>query len=662
MAKEKTAASAKLGIPRPEFPRPQFDRGDKNWINLNGNWGYRTDRALSGEAQGFQCGDVPFDEIITVPFCRESVLSGIGDTDFCEGVWYRKNIVLSSEWAGDRTILHIGACDYHTKLWVNGKFIGEHIGGFVSFSFDLTGAVHAGENTIILGVTDRVRSHEQPNGKQSHDYHSRGCHYTRTTGIWQTVWLERVPFDYVAGTKYYPDIDNCSVRIEASVNGGEGMTLTAVATFEGLSQGTASGIVHGGRVTLELPLKKLHLWEVGKGRLYDLVLTLARPDGNVMETVDTVKSYFGMRKVECRDGFFYLNGEPVFQRLVLDQGFYPDGIYTAPTLAELEADIDRSMAMGFNGARLHQKVFEPLFLSLCDKKGYIVWGEHANWGLDLARPTAYKGFLPEWCEIMARDFNHPAIIGWCPLNETQPNQDPTFVRLLATITRQYDNTRMYIDTSGWYHVLGVTDIMDIHDYEQDPAIFANKLKDLGKGGTYNVHAHMGRGHEMEVDATFVSEYGGIRWAPAEDKGWGYGNAPTSEEEFLARFKGLTEALLFHPHMGALCYTQLTDVEQEVNGLYTYDRKPKFDPAYFYAILTQKAIIEGGEPPVAPEETVEEAPVEEIPVEEIPAEETPVEEAPVEETPVEEEISIGDAPAEAAPPDEIIIEDAPADQA
>ncbi len=585
MSKQNTPA-----IPRPEFPRPQFDRGEQNWINLNGTWAYRTDRALSGEARGFRSG-VDFDETITVPFCRESVLSGIGDVDFCDGVWYRKSLILSPEWVSERTILHIGACDYRTKVWVNDKFVGEHIGGYVSFSFDLTDAVHAGENTIVIGVTDFVRPHEQPTGKQCPEYHSFGCFYTRTTGIWQTVWLERVPYDYIASTKYYPDIDRGTLRVEATVIGGEGMTLTGNASYEGLPQGTDSATVHGGRATLEISLKELHLWEVGKGRLYDLQLTLDRANGNSKENVDTVKSYFGMRKIECRDGFFYLNGKPVFQRLVLDQGFYPDGIYTASSLAELEADIDRSLAMGFNGARLHQKVFEPLFLSLCDKKGYIVWGEHANWGLDISRNTAYKGFLPEWCEIMARDFNHPAIIGWCPLNETHPNQDPAFVRLLATITRQYDSTRMYIDASGWCHVPGVTDIMDIHDYEQNPEVFAKKLEGLGKGGTYNVHAIFGRGNEMEVDATFVSEYGGIRWAPAEDKGWGYGNAPTTEEEFLARFKGLTESILFHPHMGALCYTQLTDVEQEVNGLYTYDRKPKLDPALFHAILSQKAAIE-----------------------------------------------------------------------
>ena len=567
--------------PRPEFPRPQFDRGDANWLNLNGPWEYQTDRGLTGEQRNYQNG-APFSETITVPFCRESELSGIGDKDFCEGVWYRKTLTLPADWAGKRVLFHIGACDYYTKVWVNGQYMGDHIGGYVAFSYDITKALKEGENTITVGVEDHLRTGTQPGGKQSMLYHSYGCSYTRTTGIWQTTWLECVPMDYIASTKYYPDIERGKLVIEALTIGGEGMTLTAKATYEGKDMGVGTTVVHGGKALVEVPLDELHLWEVGNGRLYDLELTMGD---------DVIASYFGMRKIECRDGFFYLNGKAVFQRLVLDQGFYPDGIYTASTLSELEADIDRSLAMGFNGARLHQKVFEPLFLSLCDKKGYIVWGEHANWCLDISRESAYQNFLPEWCEIMVRDFNHPAIIGWCPLNETQMNQNPHFVKLLATITRQYDTTRMYIDASGWAHIEGLTDIMDLHDYEQDPAKFAAKLAPLTEGGTYNVHWHAGPHHVMEAKPTFVSEYGGIRWAPKEDAGWGYGQAPMSEEEFINRFKGLSEAILFHPKMGALCYTQLTDVEQEVNGLYTYDRVAKFDPAIMHAVLTQKAAIE-----------------------------------------------------------------------
>ncbi len=567
-------------IPRPEYPRPQFVRDQ--WINLNGEWEYQTDRGISGEQRGYQNG-AEFTETITVPFCRESELSGINDKDFCDCVWYRKKLTLPEGWQGGRrTILHIGACDYVTNVWVNGKFIGEHIGGYVAFSFDITNALVEGENVITIRAIDHTRTGDQPVGKQCQQYHSAGCSYTRTTGIWQTVWLENVANDYIASTKYYPNIDNKKLVIEAHIVGGEGMMLSADASFEGVAQGHAEVVVHGGKATVEVPLNELYLWETGKGRLYDLTLSMGD---------DRVKSYFGMRRVEARDGILYINHKPVFQRLILDQGFYPDGIYTAATEDELIADIDRSMACGFNGARLHQKVFEPRFLYWCDVKGYIVWGEHANWGLDISRQTAYENFLPEWCEIMARDFNHPAIIGWCPLNETQVNQNPRFVRLLATVTRQYDNTRAYIDASGWTHIEGVTDIMDLHDYEQNPEIFAAKLAPLAEGGTYDVHWHGDKKYSMPAHPTFVSEYGGIRWAPQEDAGWGYGAAPMSEEEFLNRFKGLTEAIMFNPAMGALCYTQLTDVEQEVNGLYTYKRKAKFDSEFFRRVLEQPAAIE-----------------------------------------------------------------------
>jgi beta-galactosidase/beta-glucuronidase len=237
----------------------------------------------------------------------------------------------------------------------------------------------------------------------------------------------------------------------------------------------------GGFVTATISLNEKHLWEIGKGRLYDL---------EIIFNEDKVKSYFGLRSIDYRDYKFYLNDKSVFQRLVLDQGFYPDGIYTAPTIEALYGDVDRALAMGFNGARLHEKVFEPLFLSYCDRKGYLVWGEHANWGLDTSRTEAFENFLPEWQEIMARDFNHPAIIGWCPINESEPKQSRQFMKALAAQTRGYDPTRVYIDASGWVHQDDLTDIFDMHDYEQDPEKFAARLAPLKDGEQIDVHTYI----------------------------------------------------------------------------------------------------------------------------------------------------------------------------
>ncbi|MBQ1233591.1 MAG: beta-galactosidase [Clostridia bacterium] len=573
-------------IPRAEYPRPQLVRNA--WLNLNGTWEYMTDRGNSGEMRGF-AGGAEFTEQITVPFCRESVLSGIGDTDFCNCVWYRKKLTLPADWqGGKRVLLHIGACDYKTDVWVNGKWIDYHIGGYVAFTMDITKALVEGENAITIRAIDDLRTGNQPAGKQSPRYESFGCFYTRTTGIWQTVWLECVPEIYLQSARYFTDIDDCTLTAELHVKGGEDTPVSLVASYEGKVVGTAKGTAHGGKCTLRMALDELHLWEVGNGRLYDLEITCGD---------DVTKSYFGMRCVECRKGMMYLNHKPVFQRLVLDQGFYPDGIYTAPTVEELYADVDRSMAMGFNGARLHQKVFEPLFLSYCDKKGYIVWGEHANWVQDSSRTEIFENFLPEWQEIMERDFNHPAIIGWCPINESTPNQNRLFMKSLAALTRGYDPTRLYIDASGWVHQDELTDIFDLHDYEQNPEEFAKHLAPLANGEGIEVHAHLLRHNHDEklhcvCNCTFVSEYGGTQWVDAEkNAGWGYGQAPIDEQEFKYRFKGLSEAILFHPNMGGLCYTQLTDVEQEVNGLYTYDRRAKFPPEFFRSVLTQKAAIE-----------------------------------------------------------------------
>ncbi len=579
---------------RREHPMPQFYR--KDWENLNGKWEFFEDYSVSGAERDAMNDDFKYPEKINVPFCRESILSGLGHTDFCESVWYRRKISIPDAQKGKRALLHIGACDYRTSVYVNGKKATEHIGGYVPVVSDITDLLTDGENTVVIHALDFLRSKNQPGGKQSQRYASHGCSYTRTTGIWQTVWIEYVSPSYIKSYKAYPSVEYQKVSLHVEAVNADGMSVYAVASYKGKEMGRAASMIEGKHATLEIELNSLHLWEIGNGRLYDLELMLANDstetfgDGASFATsndaTDCVKSYFGMRSVSMKDGALLLNGKKVFQRLVLDQGFYPDGIYTARDDSELLADIKRSVACGFHGARLHQKIFEPRFLYHCDKEGYIVWGEHGNWGLDISRPEAWQAFFPEWVEAVERDFNHPAIIGWCPLNETQFDQSPDFVKALAALTRALDPTRLYIDASGWTHIEGVTDMMDLHDYEQDPVKFAERLEPMKNGDCIEL-----KRSNIMAFPTFVSEYGGIRWPVDSGNGWGYGQSVKDEEDFKRRFIGLANVLLDHPKITGLCYTQLTDVEQEINGLYYYDRTPKFDFTPFREVLTKKAAIE-----------------------------------------------------------------------
>ena len=561
-------------IPRAEYPRPQLVRD--SYICLNGKWMFEIDHGKTGRERGLVNAETLSQEIV-VPFCPESKLSGIEYKDFMASVWYKREIDVTPA-AGKRYLLHIGACDYSCEVYVNGASCGVHYGGSVSVDHDITDKLVAGKNVITICAEDDTRSGKQPIGKQSSFFFSAGCSYTRTTGIWQTVWMEEVPDAYISHIKATPNAETGEVYYEITCENANGMVLTCSASFEGEDMGSAGTTVMGKVARFVLPLKEKHLWDIGQGNLYDVSLLLGE---------DAVSSYFGLRDVYYDGRAMVLNGRRVYQRLVLDQGFYPDGIWTAPTDDELCADVERSMAMGFNGARLHQKVFEPRFLYHCDRLGYIVWGERGNWGLDLSLPTCWAGFLPEWLEILRRDYNHPAIIGWCPLNETQGNQDTRFVTMLYDMTKAYDPMRMFIDCSGWCHVK--TEVMDEHNYDPDPVHYREYYAPLEEGkqpsGTNGF-----TGMQAPASTTFISEYGGI--ALALDEGaWGYGQLPKNEEEFLTRLKGLTDVLLDNKGISAYCYTQLTDIEQEQNGLYYYDRRPKFNPELIYPILSRKAAIE-----------------------------------------------------------------------
>lgn len=570
-------------IPRPEYPRPQMIR--ENWLNLNGTWQFEIDHGRSCRERGLQ-NTGGFGSSIVVPFCPESRLSGVEHKDFMNAVWYRREFTLPQDWMGSRVLLHFGAVDYDAEVWINSVSAGRHRGGYTSFSFEITKLLREGSNTLTVCAEGDVRSGLQPKGKQSGKYASHGCDYTRTTGIWQTVWLEKVPYTFVSSLRLTPDAENECVHIEAELDGmARGMRLEASASYEGSPVGDSYATTGGSCLRLTLKLSRVSLWEPGNPRLYDLDIKLSKNGG----TVDRVLSYFGLRSISWDGNALRINGRPVFQRLVLDQGFYPEGIYTAPSDEDLKRDVEISMGMGFNGARLHQKIFEPRFLYWADKLGYLVWGEHASWGLDISGPMGLERFLPEWLEALKRDYSHPSIVGWCPFNETNGSQDANVLFTVYAATKQIDATRPVIDTSGYVHV--VTDVFDVHDYDQNVENFRARYAPMAEGGpAFVVFPKM---ESWAGQPYFVSEYGGIWWNPGQAGGnaWGYGERPKSEREFLARYEGLTTALLDNPGVCAFCYTQLYDIEQEVNGLYTYDRRPKFDTEVIRRINSRKAAIE-----------------------------------------------------------------------
>lgn len=575
-----------MSIPRPEYPRPQFVR--ESWMNLNGTWDFQFDFGNSGNARGlykeenFEKGEV---KSITVPYCPESRLSGIGHTDWIPAVWYKRHFTLSPSQRAGRVILHFGAVDYHCRVWVNGVQVGEHKGGYSSFSFDITSASHDGDNVIILYSEDDLRNGKQPYGKQCFAYASEGCYYTRTTGIWQTVWLEFVPENYIKSVKITPFPDDKKVRIEAKIV-GDGV-FSAEASFGGRAVGIGSSHTVYGNAEVEIQLDELHLWNVGSPALYDLNLTL---DGK-----DVLKSYFGMRKIELRKDGLYINGSPLFMRTILDQGFNPEGIYTAPSDEFLKRDIELAMDLGFNGARLHQRVFEERTLYWADKLGYILWGEYASTA-SLNIENGLGNFLPEWMETVERDYSHPSIIGWCPENETYWRYDVNgpCQEILYSVTKQLDPYRPVIDASGGAHYR--TDLFDIHDYEQNPEKLRASLAPMLDDNSFVHVPHYNRAvtNACYVDQPYwVSEYGGTLWNKVNN-GWGYGDAPTTEEEFAKRYVGLTTVLMEHPRVCGFCYTQLTDIEQEQNGLYAYDRSKKFSESVYDAIREvnrKKAAIE-----------------------------------------------------------------------
>ncbi|MGI9123035.1 MAG: glycoside hydrolase family 2 protein [Rubrobacter sp.] len=587
-----------IPIPRPEYPRPQFRR--KDWTNLNGEWSFTFDDAGVGLAQGWQnvtledlrSDGSPFDRQIVVPFCYQSKLSGIGETAFHDVVWYARHFEHTP--AGDeRLLLHFGAVDYRATVWVNGAQVASHEGGHTPFSADVTHALSVGDNIIVVRAEDPSRDVTIPRGKQYWKENSEGIFYTRTTGIWQTVWLEPVTRRRIDTLRLTPDVDAASVGFEVSVTGIEpGMSLRATVELEGerVLEDTIS--LPSSLVERSLPLIRRGeapetphladwpgpaLWSPEHPNLYDLQLELLDRGGEVLDHVD---SYFGMRKIEVKNGKVLLNDRPLYQRLVLDQGYFPEGILTAPTDEDLRRDVELAKEMGFDGARKHQKVEDPRWLFWADTLGFLVWGEMANayqYG-----PAYVRRITAEWQEAVMRDYNHPCIVAWVPMNESWgvPNlaadrSQTEHLLALYHLTRSLDPTRPVVSNDGWEHA--ITDLCNIHDYRDAEALAKSYTSPQAAIAAEPANRPIYvPGYAYRREPILITEFGGIAFS-GEAEGWGYSTVADADE-LLERYRSLVEALLRSSLVQGFCYTQLTDVEQETNGLLTYDRKPKADLA------------------------------------------------------------------------------------
>jgi len=589
--------------PRGEYPRPQFTRQD--WLCLNGRWQFEIDFGDSGIERGVR--DRELTGAITVPFCPESELSGVGNVDFLNAVWYRRDVAIPAAWEGRTVLLHFQAVDYDATVWVNGVEVARHRGGFSPFTCDLGGVAGPGTKATIVVRARDLKGRAKPGGKQSTSYANRGCHYTRTTGIWQSVWMEPVNAAHMRRPRLTPDVGNGTITVDVPLGGRRPAMVVRARLSDGDGECAAAEVAvrdFSPRLVLTIPEGKRRPWSIEDPHLYDIALELVDADGTVLDSAET---YAGLRSITIDGKKVLINGESVFQRLVLDQGYYPDGILTAPSDEALKKDIELSMAAGFNGARLHQKVFEERFLYHADKMGYLVWGEFADWGIDRSSPEAT--YVTQWLEVLERDYSHPSIVGWCPLNETAqpiPDEIPGLddvTKAMFLATKAMDTTRPVLDTSGYSHRVSVADVYDCHDYQQDPAKFKENQAGLADGKPFtNGPADRPWSIHYRGQPYFVSEFGGIWWnaelaaAAAAQKGgrqdsWGYGERVKDLEEFYVRFEGLCGVLLDDPDMFAYCYTQLTDVYQEQNGIYHFDRSPKFDMARINAAQTKKAAIE-----------------------------------------------------------------------
>jgi beta-galactosidase/beta-glucuronidase len=557
------------------YPRPQFERTD--WLSLDGSWSFSFSETLSQN-------DVSWTHEITVPYPPESELSGIHDEGFHKVVWYKRSFETPTAWAGKRIRLHFGAVDYRARVWVNGQFVAEHEGGHTPFWADITEAL-GGKNEVVVCAEDDPLDLAKPRGKQDWLEEPHAIWYPRTTGIWQSVWLEPLAEAHLESLRLTPRVTDLSVQLEADIAGAqEGDRLLVTLSHDGKTLVEDSFTLKGSRVSRTLFLddpgiddaRRAFLWSPEHPTLLPLTLEVVRGD----TVLDTVESYTALRQVETRGGQFFLNSRPYFLRLALDQGYWDEGLLAPPNDEALRKDVELAKAMGFNGVRKHQKIEHPRYLYWADRLGLLVWEE---------LPSAYA-FTPEtaprltkeWLEAVKRDYNHPCIVVWVAFNESwgvpelpASSEQRDLVAALYYLTKSLDSSRPVVGNDGWEHV--VSDLHTIHDYTGDPEVLRERYGTAASAEetSWSVRP-AGRdivldGYDLGDAPVILSEFGGIRYAKGGE-GWGYTQVESAEtllENYRALIAAASEAGL-----AGFCYTQFADTFQEQNGLLFSDRTPK----------------------------------------------------------------------------------------
>lgn len=570
-------------IPRPEYPRPQFVRED--WLNLNGEWEFSFDDANEGLQLGWHDGRKLAKRII-VPFGYQAELSGINDKTIHECVWYARDFEVPAEWYGRDILLNFGAVDYSSTVWVNGQEVGHNQGGHVPFQFDIAPFLKRGVNRLTLRVEDK-QDPEQPRGKQSVTGLPQEIDYYCTTGIWQTVWLEPVPSMRIEELRVITHAQRNLVEFIVYLHAPSSPWRVEIeVTDQGqlVTRGEARTAVATGHLILSIPYAKL--WSPESPHLYDITVRLYDE-----ELRDEIKSYFGLRGIELRDRKFLLNGSSVYLQMVLDQGYWQQGLLTAPSDEALQTDIGWAKAFGFNGIRKHQKIEDPRWLYWCDRLGVMVWEEMPNareWSLE-----AEEKLSAEWQRAVRRDYNHPCIIAWVPVNESmgfpqlaqQHAGQYAFIERMVRTTRRLDTTRAVIDNDGWEHT-DIGDVCAIHDYSPSSAVLVKRYEKMLSGGGLPATVWIGdkplfaRGSKYRGQPIVLSEVGGFLAIPPDippdqrDVLYRFYDSFERPEELVEKYRDLMKGISMLTFLAGFCYTQLTDIEQEINGLLTYDRQPK----------------------------------------------------------------------------------------